>query len=360
MSTKTHIFTLLTANTIFLVCSACFAGTLTSPGDGYDNAPEASPFETGANGFFWYSPMDDIEEPLKELEPTPPIPEAPKPEQPAQPAGPAPFSALWVKDNLPKYKMTAIDACGATDRNDEACSHSIRAYMYIQQLALDKSVRFAQAFAIESIGDPYLDPSYGEGVSAYGRSEGKREREGVTANAYEIISKKSGLFYFYRSDCPYCRKFSPNLKSFENQSGISIQPIALDNLPPPGIHWDNWKPNNGIAERLQVTAVPALYIMDENQNVQPITLGVITLQELKRRTLIVASRMGIISQEQYQQSLYAYDTNSNRLQDSLDEKAFTNLPSDESNYIDPESIINFIQSGNSGSIEATLLEDYQP
>jgi conjugal transfer pilus assembly protein TraF len=362
MSIRTSVFSKF-AGLMIVFSSVCsFAGSLTAPGDGYSEASEASPFETEANGFFWYSPMDEEQEEVEILQPKPPEPERIEPPEEAQetkPAGPAPFSAQWVKDNLPKYKMTAIDACGEANADPKKCDESIQAYMYIQQLALDKSARFAQAFAVASIGDPYLDPSYGEGVSSYGRSAGKQVREEVTEAAYADISEKAGLFYFYRSDCPYCRKFSPNLKNFENQTGISVQPIALDALPPPGAHWDNWKPNNGIAERLQVQVVPAVYIMDSNQQIQPVTRGVVTLQELQRRTLIVAYRMGIISENEYQQSLYAYDTNTNRLQDTLDSNAFSNLESDENNYISPEAIIEFIQGQQPTNIEATLIEDYQ-
>lgn len=123
------------------------------------------------------------------------------------------------------------------------------------------------------------------------------EQAQATQDIYERLSQTTGLIYVYRSDCPYCKRFSPRLKQFEAETNMTVLPIALDNRPPPGTHWDNWRPNNGLAEQLNVTAVPAVFMLGPNNEIEPITLGIITRDELYSRTTMAGMRMGLISQE---------------------------------------------------------------
>jgi conjugal transfer pilus assembly protein TraF len=131
------------------------------------------------------------------------------------------------------------------------------------------------------------------------------EQELATHKIYTQLSQATGLIYFYRSDCPYCKRFSPELKQFQQETGMTVLPIALDNAPPPGAHWDNWRPNNGLAEQLNATTVPAVFMLGPNDVIEPITLGLIDLNELYRRTTIAGIRMGLITEEAFKSTAYA-------------------------------------------------------
>jgi thiol-disulfide isomerase/thioredoxin len=36
------------------------------------------------------------------------------------------------------------------------------------------------------------------------------------------------IFFIFKGSCPYCHKYSPVLKSFQNKYGITIMAISLD------------------------------------------------------------------------------------------------------------------------------------
>lgn len=349
---KTALLTLITV--ICLHASA--EQDVAQPGEGYEHLENTSPFKTDGQGFYFYTPLQ-----LKEQEePTPPTPpaEAPKPEPEAPkpspvPVGPKAFSSAWIRINLPKYQEAAMDSC-AGGVTSQKCRVATKAYMYVQQTGLDMAARFAQSFAMVTVGDTFLDPASAERSSAGGRFANDIEQAKATQEIYDRLSQTTGLIYFYRSDCPYSKKFSPQLKQFEKETGMAVLPIAMDNAPPPGAHWDNWRPNNGLAEQLNVTAVPAVFMLGPNNEIEPITLGIIARDELYRRTTMVGMRMGLISEDAYKSTSYAYDTKDVRLIDIVDTDGFET----NDGFIDPNYILDFVATATEFTVKnsaATIL-----
>jgi len=105
------------------------------------------------------------------------------------------------------------------------------------------------------------------------------------------LAKKSGLFFFYRSTSPYCKRFAPLIKEFASAYGIKVVPITLDGISLP--EFPNSHINQGQAERLHVTVTPALFAVNPytDQNV-PIAYGLVSEADLKKRILDVATHFG--------------------------------------------------------------------
>jgi len=357
---KTTLFAIIT-----VIClNASAEQNVAQAGEGYEHLENTSPFKTDGQGFYFYTPLQEKQKEQEE-EPAPPAPpaEAPKPEPEAPkpnpiPDGPKAFSAAWIRINLPKYQEAAMDSCAGGATAPE-CRVATKAYMYVQQTGLDMAARFAQSFAMVTVGDAFLDPASSERSSTSGRLANNSEQKKSTMEIYERLSQTTGLIYIYRSDCPYSKKFSPQLKQFERETGMAVLPIAMDNAPPPGAHWDNWRPNNGLAEQLSVTSVPALFMLGPNNEIEPITLGIISRDELYRRTTMVGMRMGLISQEAYQSTAYAYDTKDVRLIDIVDREGFKA----NDGFIDPEQILDFVATATEFTVKnsaaTTLVGDYR-
>ena len=51
--------------------------------------------------------------------------------------------------------------------------------------------------------------------------------------AIQQFSQHNGLFFFYRSTCPYCQRFAPILKDFSSRYGLSVVPITTDGISLP-------------------------------------------------------------------------------------------------------------------------------
>lgn len=104
-----------------------------------------------------------------------------------------------------------------------------------------------------------------------------------------------GLLYVFRSDCPYCKKFSPVLKLFANAHGFSIISVSLDgqgtqDFPNPVKDLSLLKRRNALPE-----VVPALYLIDPKEpQAQALGFGIMNSKDLEER---IAEAVGINLQQ---------------------------------------------------------------
>jgi conjugal transfer pilus assembly protein TraF len=96
------------------------------------------------------------------------------------------------------------------------------------------------------------------------------------------------LFFFFRSDCPYCHAFAPTLEAFQARHGIRVVAISVDGGSMPG--FPDARRDNGIATTLKVTQVPAVYLAQPfTGKITPIGFGVLSEAQLVERITIVAA-----------------------------------------------------------------------
>ncbi len=228
-------------------------------------------------GWFWYR--------------DPPLPAArPKPAEPPRSTPdaqrPTPNKQLLVdfdamQKRLEELKKIAVMA--PTEGN-------LKAYMSFQKLVMDKSSVFADAWQRVVWTDPAFDhATQGRPVNNFGLQAYDAKRHDDERATLAELAQTHGLFFFFRSDCPYCDKFAPVLSRFAADTGMQVFPVSLDGgglpeYPAPAA-------DNGIATRLQVASVPALYLATPSLNqIQPIGFGVMSDGEIAHR-IHVLTRM---------------------------------------------------------------------
>ena len=242
-----------------------------------DNTPLASASETDSDaaytywlrkreGWFWYQ------------DPPAPAP-APKPaaEPPTRPQELVAFEAMQKR--LEDLKRVAV--MNPTDTN-------LLAYMHYQRAIMNKSEVFADRWQKLVWTVPDLDygltgrPTNAMAITAY--DEQQRDRQVQTIRA---LAATHGLLFIFRSDCPYCHRFAPILKRFEQEYGITVFAVSLDGKGIP--EYPNPQPDNGIAARLNATTVPALYLTaPSKRDIRPVGFGVMALTELVERIAALA------------------------------------------------------------------------
>jgi conjugal transfer pilus assembly protein TraF len=216
------------------------------------------------DGWFWYrDPPPEAKKPASERKP-----EALAPRQKAL----ADFEAM--QKMLEELKKVAI----MTQADDD-----IKAYMRYQQTVMAKSSVFADSWQRLVWTDPSLDYAMrGRPTNNFGLDVYDNERKKVERNTISELAKTHGLFFFFRSDCPYCHRLAPVLKRFEQSYGIHVFPVSLDGGGLPG--YPASANDNGIAARLNVTTVPALYLATPAaREIQPIGFGIMAESEIAER-----------------------------------------------------------------------------
>ena len=217
-------------------------------------------------GWFWYR------------EPPPPAVQSPLP--PAAPKRPAELTDFEaMQKRLDELKRVAV--MNPTDAN-------LLAYMRYQRMVMNKSEVFADRWQRLVWAVPELDygltgrPTNSIAIAAF--DEQREERQ---AQAVRALSATHGLIFIFRSDCPYCHRFAPILKRFEQEYGMLVFPVSLDGGGLP--EYPNPQADNGIAAKLNASVVPALYLTaPSKREIRPVGFGVMALSDLIERIAALA------------------------------------------------------------------------
>lgn len=204
-------------------------------------------YEDRQRGWYWY------EKPNKVLEEEKRMPTK-EPEE---------LETLSPKEIIEKQREQFDNALASAVLNPT--QENMIEYFKISQEINSQAHNFSDAFKKTIWTNPEFDyslkgrPTSSQAITAYNQQKVKESYD----NLYNI-AKNKGIIYFMRSDCPYCNKFSPILKQFSEQFGFTVIPVTLDGkgnavYPYP-------KTSHSMAERLNVSAVPALFLVDPKKN----------------------------------------------------------------------------------------------
>lgn len=228
--------------------------------------PSATYWRRNREGWFWYRDP-----------PGPVNPPKASPPPPSRPAELVEFEAM--QQRLDELKRVAV--MNPTDTN-------LVAYMRYQRFVMNKSERFAERWQRLVWTVPDLDygltgrPTNSMAIGAF--DEQQRDRQ---AQVVRSLASTHGLVFIFRSDCPYCHRFAPILKRFEQEFGMMVFPVSLDGRGLP--EYPNPQMDNGIATRLNSTVVPALYLTaPSKRQIRPVGFGVMALTELVERIAALA------------------------------------------------------------------------
>jgi len=112
------------------------------------------------------------------------------------------------------------------------------------------------------------------------------------ANQEAGLKRASGnwaIVYVFRSDCPYCKRFAPILKSFSEKYGYTILSVTLDGRGTSD--FPNPKTDVGVlrSKNMVPKVVPAVYLVEPRSNTtQTIGFGVMNMDELRQRIGLAA------------------------------------------------------------------------
>ena len=231
-----------------------------------DQEPANTYWRRKREGWFWYrDPPEEINPPKA----------APAP--PDRPRELVDFEAMQKR--LEDLKRVAV--MNPTDAN-------LLAYMRYQRFVMDKSELFAERWQRLVWTVPELDygltgrPTNSMAISVFDGEQRQRQ-----AQAVRNLAATHGLLFIFRSDCPYCHRFAPILKRFEQEFGMTVFAVSLDGRGLP--EFPNPQLDNGIAARLNASTVPALYLTEPTKReIRPIGFGLMAMTDLVERIAALA------------------------------------------------------------------------
>lgn len=231
----------------------------------------------------------------------PPAPKE-KPAEPVQakpspPPGPAPLSAKWFRENLDRYKEAAID--------DPLNKEKVMAYLYLQRVMMDKAEQFALTYHQVAMGDAFLDETSRFPTATYGAKRFEKIAKEEKTAALNKIGEDAGIFFFIDETCRVCEEQAKVLSLFAKMYDFTIMPVTIDGSRLQGALLPEPLQDSGQSEVMGVSAYPALVLASPSTSrYRPISLGgVLSLDELVKRSLLAAKDIELISSEEYDKTL---------------------------------------------------------
>lgn len=223
-----------------------------------------------AEGWHWY---ERLESTRKKVEPQPESAESPKPKT--------------AMERIKKFRadLDETRAQAILEPTIENVAH----YMRAQKITFDKSMVFANTWQKVLLYHPDLDPSNTYPVSNAARKIYLRQEYQEKQQVVRDLAKQYGLFFFFKSTCPYCHSFASQLKDFAKTYGWKVIPISLDGkaiaeYPKPRF-------DNGIAQKLNIQFVPAVVaVSPEQEKTLPVAFGMVSTEELINRLYLLSGK----------------------------------------------------------------------
>lgn len=293
---------------------------------GLAQEPESSRWLNGkADGWFWYKtlPEEEVEE---EVELKPAVPPSP-PQTPVE-SGPAPLSSAWIRENMQAYLDAAID---------NPSPENISAFLYIQRYAMDKSFAFMDAQQQTTLGHPVFDEINRRPTATFAN---RKLDDLATLNSQNVITKitsSSGLFFFFDGSEASMAQLSV-LDMLEREFDIDLLRIAVTPLPD-SLKNSGIKMDAGHSEQMGVTSVPAIVLIRSDGVFDIISQAPVSLSDLKKRVLVGAKRLAIISDEEFNSTRPIANIQNNIASSDAFNSTDPNLP------IPPKEIVNAFNGG---------------
>lgn len=234
--------------------------------------------------FNWYCEEAELpvaEKPLDE-KPQPPVTPPPAPAPVPEKIEKEPEIAEFAKIQERLQELLQVAYVNPTDEN-------LYNYIEYQNNVTNKAAIFADKWQRVQWLKPELD--YSQRFPTAGMAKAVNQQvinKNQDLNLKHLKDIGYGIFFFYRSDCQYCHQMRYPLELLAKKTEMEVLSISMD-----GVIVDKF-PNStidsGQAQLLGVTQSPTIMLVNtKTKDVQPISTGWISLQELEKRIYVLTA-----------------------------------------------------------------------
>ncbi len=182
--------------------------------------------------------------------------------------------------------------------NDPTAAN-VDTFMYINKAMFDRAQNFANMFAYQAKFKTALNPSFSEPTTQAGIDAFYSRLHAGRKLSMEWLEHKTGLFFFFTSDCPYC-----NLQYQQLQYFLESYPayknhvfyVSMDGKPLPGMTGVKIFKNTGQAKFFKLVETPALVLAAPPKTFIVISQGESIDAVIKSQLLLAASHNNLLPQ----------------------------------------------------------------
>lgn len=102
-------------------------------------------------------------------------------------------------------------------------------------------------------------------------------------------ASSNAIVYVFRSDCPYCKKFTPLLKAFAEEHGFTVLTFSLDGIGVPEYPYPKSDLSMLRAKNMLPKVVPAVYVVNpKSGTTETVGFGLMNMVDLENRVALAA------------------------------------------------------------------------
>jgi conjugal transfer pilus assembly protein TraF len=170
----------------------------------------------------------------------------------------------------------------------EPTPENVTAYIDLQNHSMEMASFFSDVWRRVIWQTPALNYELKRPVNNAALDLHRQASRAARMETLEKLGKEWGIFFFFRSDCPYCHVMSETLAWLSQSHGITIFPVSLDGTGLP--RYPAPRRDNGLAAKLGVEEVPLMVLGNvRDKRLVPLGSGVISSQEMIERIHILTS-----------------------------------------------------------------------
>lgn len=168
----------------------------------------------------------------------------------------------------------------------EPTPENVKAYIEAQERLMQTASVYSDVWRRVIWQNPELNYELKRPVNNAGVETYRNMRKAAERRTFDALSKEWGIFFFFRSDCPFCHRMAATLKLMTEMYGMSVFPVSLDGNGLP--EYPNPKKDNGLASMLGVTQVPMMVLGNvKDRRMVPIGSGVVAIEDLIERIYVL-------------------------------------------------------------------------
>lgn len=184
--------------------------------------------------------------------------------------------AKWKRELEGKRALSVLDP---TPEN-------VKAYIEAQEKLMQTASVYSDVWRRVIWQNPELNYELKRPVNNAAIEVQKQVRKEAELRTLQDLAGEWGIFFFFRSDCPFCHRMSATLKLMTELYGVAIFPVSLDGGTLP--EYPQAKRDNGMASMLGVTQVPMLVLGNvKDRRMIPLGSGVISIQDIIERIYVL-------------------------------------------------------------------------
>lgn len=278
-----------------LISPVAMAANVNKPSPSYmeENHPE---------GWYFYKDKIEIEPPVIE-------PELAKPVEPTEQEKPqkedtedVEINSQWLRDNLPRLLDEA---------QDNPTYENVRRYMYAQRILLDQATEFSAVYGLVAQREAALNESIRRPSSANELSALSRE---ITKSTREILTGKRdkyGVYFFFSSDCVYCKQSVKVLDEMIRKYNMDILPVSLNGQllnVSQKIDQMTVFDDGTLTDVMPVDVTPTFYLINtETLQAVKLAVGYQSSSEFVSTTLRALREVNVITEREFQSTKQVKD-----------------------------------------------------